>query len=80
MKELIEYIARTLAEHPDLVEVRELDSPRRLELRVAQADLGRIIGRRGRTAQAMRTLLRVSAGDEGSAELDIVQGTEPAPE
>jgi predicted RNA-binding protein YlqC (UPF0109 family) len=80
MKDLIEYIARTLVEHPDLVEVREVDSPRQLELRVSKADLGRVIGRRGKTAQAMRTLLRVAAGDDPPAELEIVQGTEPASE
>ena len=71
MKELVRFLAQALADHPDAVEVREVNRGRTLELHVHEDDVGRIIGRRGRTAQAMRTLLRVSAGSRGP-ELDIV--------
>lgn len=73
MKELVEFVAKSLVEQPDRVEVREIEADR-LELRVDRADVGRVIGRRGRTAQAMRTLLRamVAEGAEGrDPELEI---------
>ncbi|MCP4004620.1 MAG: KH domain-containing protein [bacterium] len=57
MKELIDFIARTLADQPDEVEVTESDDRRQLQLRLADDDVGRLIGRRGRTAKAMRVLL-----------------------
>ncbi len=73
MKELIHFIAQNLLEHPDEIEVREVEAGRRLELKVAEDDLGRIIGRKGRTAQAMRTLLKVASGGRGGGfALDIV--------
>jgi predicted RNA-binding protein YlqC (UPF0109 family) len=62
MKELVEFVAKSLVEQPDRVEVREIEADR-LELRVDRADVGRVIGRRGRTAQAMRTLLRAMAAE-----------------
>jgi predicted RNA-binding protein YlqC (UPF0109 family) len=81
MKELIHFIAQALVDHPEGVEVRETESGRRLELKVAQEDLGRIIGRKGRTAQAMRTLLKVAAGGRGGGpSLDIVGPPESGPE
>ncbi len=61
MKELVEYIARTLADEPEEVEVHAADD-RVVELRLAPDDVGKIIGRRGKTAKAIRTLLAV-AGD-----------------
>ena len=75
MKELIEYIARSLVNDPMEVQVRERVSERevRLELTVAEEDMGRVIGRNGRVANAMRTLLRVAAMREGvRGTLDIL--------
>lgn len=59
MKELIEDIARALVDEPDLVSVTQVDGEQTviLELRVAQSDLGKVIGKQGRTARAIRTLL-----------------------
>lgn len=67
MKELIEYIAKSLVEHPDEVEVRESGSGSRvrLELKVNADDMGRVIGRSGRVANSIRTLLRVAAERAG---------------
>ena len=59
MKELVEYIARTLADEPGEVEVHAADD-RVIELRLAPDDVGKIIGRRGKTAKAVRTLLGVT--------------------
>jgi len=81
MKELIRFIAQELVEHPDEVEVREVEAGSRLELRVADDDLGRIIGRKGRTAQAMRTLLKAAEGGRrGGFALDIVDPSESGAE
>jgi hypothetical protein len=59
MKELLEEIAMGLVDKPDEVEVEEVDGEQTtvLELRVAQDDLGKVIGRQGRTARAIRTIL-----------------------
>lgn len=64
-KELIEYIAKQLVEKPDKVRVRETRGANvtMLELHVDKDDMGRVIGKDGRVANAMRTLLRVAAGD-----------------
>ncbi|MCF8108338.1 MAG: KH domain-containing protein [Desulfohalobiaceae bacterium] len=58
-KELIEYIAKSLVDNPDQVEVEEVGGEQTsvIELRVAKEDLGKVIGRQGRTARAMRTIL-----------------------
>ncbi|MCE2404929.1 MAG: KH domain-containing protein [Dehalococcoidia bacterium] len=75
MKELIEYIARNLATRPDDVKVTEDVEEDRVVLRleVADEDKGKIIGRQGRVAQAMRVLLRVAAVKSGTrAVLEIV--------
>ena len=75
MKELIEYIARSLASEPDSVKVTEEAEDGRVvyRLEVAPDDKGKIIGRQGRVAQAMRLLLRVAAVKNGShAVLEIV--------
>ncbi len=63
MKDLIEYVARALVDNPDAVEVTEVParSSTILELRVAPDDMGRVIGKSGRVANAIRALLRVSA-------------------
>ena len=75
MKDLIEYIAKSLASRPDDVKVTEEMEEDRvvLKLEVAEEDKGKIIGRQGRVAQAMRILLRVSAVKNGTrAVLEIV--------
>jgi predicted RNA-binding protein YlqC (UPF0109 family) len=63
MKELVQYLAKSLVRNPDAVEVTESESEDAsvLELRVAKEDLGRIIGKQGRTAKSIRTLLNASA-------------------
>ncbi len=74
MKELVEYIARSLVDNPEDVDVHEYGSGRRvdIELTVAKEDMGRVIGKRGRVANAMRALLRVAAEREGKqASLDV---------
>ena len=76
MKDLIEYIARSLAANPDEVRVTEVtddDGQLLLKLEVAEEDKGKIIGRQGRVAQAMRVLLRVrSVKEDTRATLEIV--------
>ena len=68
MKDLLEYLARGLVEHPDEVRVRESeeeDGSLVLELSVADDDYGSVIGRGGRTAQALRTVVKVAASKSG---------------
>ena len=59
MKDLIEYIAKVLVDNPEEVRVTELEGKQTsvIELRVAKEDLGKVIGKQGRTARAMRTIL-----------------------
>ena len=76
MKKLIEYIARTLVDDPNQVQVRQekAGGKYRLELRVAKEDMGRVIGKGGRVANSMRVLLRVAAARENKqATLDVVE-------
>jgi predicted RNA-binding protein YlqC (UPF0109 family) len=63
VKELIEYIARALVDNPDSVEVTEFgdDQASMITLKVAREDLGKVIGKKGRTAKAMRTILSAAA-------------------
>ncbi|MEJ2148563.1 MAG: KH domain-containing protein [Chloroflexota bacterium] len=75
MKELVEYIAKALVDNPSQVEVTQIEGATSviLELRVAPDDMGRVIGRGGRVANAMRTLLRVVAAKQGKrVTLEIV--------
>ena len=67
MKELVLFLAKHLVNHPDAVEVKETqgETASVLELRVAKEDLGRVIGKQGRIANAMRTLLKVAAIRKG---------------
>lgn len=62
LKDLVETIAKALVDHPDRVVVREVDEETMtvLELRVAQEDLGKVIGRQGRTARAIRLILNAA--------------------
>ncbi len=66
MRELVEFLTRALVEHPDEVRVDELDSDGDvvLEIRVAPDDLGRVIGRSGRVANAIRTIAKAAAARE----------------
>ena len=63
MKELISYIAQALVDHPEEVKVTEVEGNQTsvLELKVAKEDLGKVIGKQGRTARAMRTILNASS-------------------
>jgi predicted RNA-binding protein YlqC (UPF0109 family) len=75
VKELLEYIARSLVEHPDAVEVDvdESDDEVELTLVVDERDMGRVIGRDGRIANAIRSLLRIMGARDGRhVELEIV--------
>lgn len=62
MLELVKYIAQSLVEHPESVEVVEKDGPESivLELHVAPEDMGKVIGRQGRIAKAIRTLVKAA--------------------
>jgi predicted RNA-binding protein YlqC (UPF0109 family) len=63
MRELVQYLAKSLVNQPDAVEVKETegDGASILELKVAKDDLGRIIGRQGRTAKSIRAILNAAA-------------------
>ena len=67
MKDLLLYIARSLVEHPDQVTVTEVENgdERTLELRVAPEDMGKVIGRQGRIAKEIRTVVRSYAQRKG---------------
>ncbi len=76
MKELIEYITSSLVDDPTQVQVTQnrRGSQVTVELRVAKEDMGRVIGRGGRVASAMRSLLRVAAGQQNKrASLEIIE-------
>jgi predicted RNA-binding protein YlqC (UPF0109 family) len=62
MKALIEHIAKSLVDNPDAVSVTEVEGEKTtvMELRVAQSDLGKVIGKEGKTARAMRTILNAA--------------------
>jgi predicted RNA-binding protein YlqC (UPF0109 family) len=63
IKDLIEYIARALVDHPDQVKVSEVEGEKTsvIELSVAKEDLGKVIGKQGRTARAIRTILSAAS-------------------
>jgi predicted RNA-binding protein YlqC (UPF0109 family) len=67
MRELVEYITKSLVENPDAVsvEVKEKDNLTVLELRVAPEDMGKVIGKQGRIAKAIRTVIKAVATKEG---------------
>jgi len=76
MKELVRFIATSLVDNPDAVQVDEVerDDLTVFELRVAQEDLGKVIGKQGRTARAIRSLLTASAAKVNKkARLEIVE-------
>ena len=75
MKELIEFIAKSLVDHPEEVQVKQSGggSRVRIELSVTKDDMGRVIGKSGKVANSIRTLLRVAAEREGKqATLDVM--------
>ncbi len=63
MKELVKFIAQSLVDNPDAVQVTEIEGEQTsvLELKVAKEDLGKVIGKQGRTARAMRTILSAAS-------------------
>jgi len=67
MKELVEYIAKSLVDRPESVVVIETEGEKTtiIELRVAQEDLGKVIGKQGRTARSMRTILNAAGTKMG---------------
>jgi uncharacterized protein len=76
MKDLVTYIARSLVDKPDQVSVAEVEGNQTtvLELTVAKEDLGKVIGKQGRTAQAMRTILSaVSSKIKKRTVLEIIE-------
>jgi predicted RNA-binding protein YlqC (UPF0109 family) len=75
MKELLTFIASRLVDYPEQVEVNERieDNEVVLELRVAKDDLGKVIGKQGRTAKAMRTLLAQISGPDIRSRLEILE-------
>ena len=75
LKQLISTIAKALVDHPDQVSVNEIEADNNalIELRVAREDIGKVIGREGRTAQAMRALLTAASAKIGRrSHLDIL--------
>jgi len=76
VKELVEFVARSLVEDPTQVQVTQSRGTGKinLELRVAKDDMGRIIGKSGRVANALRVLLRVAAAREGKqVSLEVIE-------
>ena len=76
MRDLIHYIAKSLVDDPESVDVAEVEGNQTtvLELKVAKDDLGKIIGKQGRTAQAMRTILgAVSSKEKKRTVLEIIE-------
>ncbi|MFQ6096765.1 MAG: KH domain-containing protein [Armatimonadota bacterium] len=63
MQELVEHLVRALVDHPDQVQVRQVEGERTVmfEVKVAPDDMGKVIGRQGRTANALRTLVSAAA-------------------
>ena len=89
MKAFIEFVVKALVDHPEQVDVKEVDGERVVvfELRLNQTDVGKVIGKSGRTITAIRTLLTGAAAKQGKrAMLEIIEpegrrpeGTPPAP-
>lgn len=76
MKELVEYIAKALVDRPEQVQVTEIEGEQTsvVELKVAKEDLGKVIGKQGRTARAIRTLLSATSTKVGKrAVLEIIE-------
>jgi uncharacterized protein len=90
MKAFIEFVVKALVDHPEQVEIREVDGDRVVvfELRLNQTDIGKVIGKSGRTITAIRTLLTSAAAKQGKrAMIEIIEpagsrgrGSEPCSE
>ncbi|MEW8977801.1 MAG: KH domain-containing protein [Symbiobacterium sp.] len=67
MQRLVEILVKGLVEHPDQVQVTAVESPRSVtfEVRVADSDMGKVIGRQGRVARAIRTVVKAAAVKDG---------------
>ncbi len=75
MKELLEVIAKSLVDYPDAVDVREAEAEDvvTLELRVAEGDMGKVIGKKGRIAQSIRKVMQAAASrDNKRVVVDII--------
>jgi predicted RNA-binding protein YlqC (UPF0109 family) len=76
VKDVLEYIARALVDDPDAVEVTAVEGERSLilQLKVAQEDMGKVIGKRGRIARAIRSVIRAAGSRQGISTLvEIVE-------
>ena len=76
LKDLVEYVVKKLVDHPDQVSVSEINGEQStiIELRVAPEDLGKVIGKEGRTARSIRTLVHAAASkDHKRAVLEILE-------
>ena len=76
MKELVEYIAKSLVDHPDEVVVTEKETDKNLvvELKVASEDMGKVIGKQGRIAKSIRTVVKAAATkDDKKVIVEILQ-------
>lgn len=76
MKELVAYIAQSLVDHPDQVKTEQIEEDDNItvQLTVAQDDLGKVIGKQGRTARAIRSVLAAAAGKRNKrSRLDILE-------
>jgi len=76
MKDFVEFVVKYLVDNPDQVDVTEIEGSRTTvyELRVAQGDLGKVIGKQGQTAKSIRTLLAAAAARKGKrAVLEILE-------
>jgi predicted RNA-binding protein YlqC (UPF0109 family) len=76
MKEFVEYVVKALVDYPDEVSVREVDGERTVvfELRLNKTDIGKVIGKNGRTISALRSLLTSAAAKHGRrAVLEIIE-------
>lgn len=73
MKELVEFVVCSLVDHPDEVSVTESSSGSQvlLELRVADSDMGRVIGRKGRVINSIRSLVQVAAARQGNSRVSL---------
>jgi predicted RNA-binding protein YlqC (UPF0109 family) len=67
MKELVEVLARSLVDNPEQIEINEVEGEKSIiiELKVAEEDMGKVIGKKGRIAKAIRTVVKASAAREG---------------
>lgn len=76
MRELVEFLAKSLVDNPDQVQVKEVEGERSiiLELTVASEDMGKVIGKQGRIAKAIRTVVKAAATREGKkVVVEIIQ-------